>query len=128
MEGINGQFHHCTKANVFNDFFSSVFVDEDPNAVPTFTTDRDDLHLLSCVKVIPTIVFDKLYSLKSDKSPGPDGWPPIILRNCAEHLCVSLAINPLKVDCCLMIGRLGTSHQFLRGEIKLKLITTVQCT
>jgi len=68
---MNGQLHHsdCTKANAFNNFFSSVFVHEDSNTVPIFTTGRaDDLTTLSCITVTPAIVFDKLQSLKSDKS------------------------------------------------------------
>ena len=94
IEGMDGQLHHsdCTKANAFNNFFSSVFVHEDSNTVPTFTTGRDDLTTLSYITVTPAIVFDKLHSLKSNKSPGPDGWPPVILRNCAEHLCVPLSM------------------------------------
>jgi len=44
------------------------------------------------ITVIPAIVFDELHSLKSNKSCGPDGWPPVILRNCAEHLYVPLSM------------------------------------
>ena len=83
VEGIDGQLHHsdCTnKANAFNDFLSSVFVDEDPDTVPTFVTFRDDLPFSSSIQVTPTIAFEKLQSLKCDKSPGPDVWPPIILK------------------------------------------------
>ena len=67
---------------------SSVFVDKDPNSVPsiTFTTDDEGITPLSSVKVTPAIVFEKLQSLKSNKSPGPDGWPPIILKNWADHI------------------------------------------
>ena len=69
-----------------------MFVHEDSNTVPTFTTGRDDLTTLLCITVTPAIVFDKLQSLKSNKSPGPDEWPSVILRNCAELLCVPLAM------------------------------------
>ena len=44
------------------------------------------------VKINPVTVLDKLQSIKSYKSPGPDGWPPIILKNCADQLCVPIAI------------------------------------
>jgi len=82
------------RANAFNDFFCSVFVDEDPNTVPSFifTTDDRDPNPLSAIKITPATVLDKLQSLKSDKSPGPDGWPPAILKNCAKQLCVPLVI------------------------------------
>ena len=83
VEDMDGQLHHsdCGRANAFNYFFSSVIVDEDPNTVPsfTFTTDGCDLIPLSAVNITPATVFDKLQSPKSDKSPGPDRWPPAIL-------------------------------------------------
>jgi len=95
IEGMDSQLHHsdCTKANAFNNLFSSVFIHEDSNTVPTFITGRDDLTILSCITVTPAIVCDKLHSLKSNKS-RPDGciWPPFILRNCTEHLCVPLSM------------------------------------
>jgi len=75
VEGLNGQLHHsdCGRANAFNDFFSSVFVNEDPNTVSTFSTNIDGLPLLSNIKATSTTVFDKLQNLKTDKSHGPDG-------------------------------------------------------
>ena len=70
---MDGQLHHsdCGGTNTFNDFFSSVFVDEDPNTVQsfTFTTDDGDPTPLSAVNITPATVFDKLQSLESDKSP-----------------------------------------------------------
>jgi len=94
VEGLDGQLHHsdCGRANAFNDFFSSVFVNEDPNTVPTFSSNIDGLPILSNIEVTSATVFDKLQNLKSDKSPGPDGWPSVILKNCADQLCVPLAI------------------------------------
>jgi len=59
---------------------------------PFLLTYVDGLPLLSNIKVSSVTVFDKLQNLKSDKSPGPDGWPSIILKNCADQLCVPLAI------------------------------------
>ena len=94
VEGNDGQLHHTdsTKADAFNKYFCSVFVDEDSSTVPTFTTCRDDLPSLSSVQITPSIVFEKLQSLKCNKSPGPDGWPPIIFKNCADQLCIPLAM------------------------------------
>jgi len=84
VEDMDGQLHHsdCGRANAFNDFFFSVFVEEDPNTVPsfTFTTDDEDPTPLSAINITPATVFDKLQSLKSDKSPGPDRWPSAILK------------------------------------------------
>ena len=79
------------RANAFNDF-SSVFTDENPDTAPVFTTGRGDLSALSNINVTPDIVFDKLNSLKPGKSPGPDGWPSIVLKRLATQLCVPLSL------------------------------------
>ena len=94
VEGIDGQLHHSDhhRANAFNEFFSSVFTDENPDTAPAFTTGRGDLGALSNIDVTPDIVFDKLNLLKPGKSPGPDGWPSIVLKRLATQLCVPFAI------------------------------------
>ena len=79
-------------ANAFNEFFSSVFTDENPDTAPAFTSGRGDLGILSNIDVTPDIVFDKLNSLKPGKSPGPDGWPSIVLKRLATQLCVPFVI------------------------------------
>ena len=75
VEGIDEQMHHSDyhRANAFNEFFSSVFTDENPDTAPVFTTGRGDLGALSNINVTPDTVFDKLNSLKPGKSPGPEG-------------------------------------------------------
>ena len=44
---------NCTiliiRANAFNEFFSSVFMDENPDTLPIFTTGRGDLGSLSSI-------------------------------------------------------------------------------
>ena len=34
----------------------------------------------------------KLISLKTGKSPGPDGWSAEVFKQCADQLCVPLSI------------------------------------
>ena len=38
------------------------------------------------------IVYNKLINLKTDKSPGPDGWPIFALRETALQIFTPLAI------------------------------------
>ena len=89
--GSDGQLHHSDyhRANAFNKFFS---MDKNPDTISIFTTGRGDLSSLSSINVTPDLVFDKLNSLKPGKSPGPDGWPPTVLKTLATQLCVPFAI------------------------------------
>ena len=57
--------------------------------MPSFSLDREIPILNS---VTPSIVYDKLRNLKSDKSPGPEGWPVLALKEIAKELCLPLYI------------------------------------
>jgi len=81
------------KSNALNKFFSSVFTNKDPNTVPTFNANKSDDVSLSSITINPSIVFEKLVSLKTGKAPRADGWPAEIFKQCADHLCVPLSIN-----------------------------------
>ena len=61
----------------FNEYFLSVFTLSENNTVPQF-------HL---------IVYNKPISLKTNKSPGPDGFPILALRETALKISVPLAIT-----------------------------------
>ena len=57
--------------------------------------------ILSGITINPSIVFEKLASLKTGEecAPGPDGWPVEVFKQCADWLCVPLSIlltNPLE--------------------------------
>jgi len=54
---------------------------EDPNTVPNFHVDKNDDIFLSSITINPSVVFEKLTSLKCGKAPG---WP---VEKCADHLC-----------------------------------------
>ena len=75
------------RSNVLNKFFSSDFMTEDPNTVLSFHVDKNDDITLSSVTIYPSVVFEKLTSLKCGKAPGPDGWPVEVFKKCADHLC-----------------------------------------
>ena len=57
---------------------------------------------LSDINITTDIILDKLTTLNSAKSPGPDGWPPFVLKEIAQHICLPLYIifsNSLATGC-----------------------------
>ena len=131
IEGIDGKLYTSDedKSNAFNRFFSSVFTQEDPNTAPIFHIDKSDNVSLSSINITPSIVFDKLVSLKSGKSPGPDGWPAEVFKQCADQLCVPLSILFIKS---LVSGilpedwKIGYITPIYKRVTRLRLIITAQ--
>ena len=78
------------KAEVLNNFFSSVFTEEDKSDVPDFVTNQEDF--ISELNVSREEIIKKLKSLKPDKSPGPDGLHPRVLRELSEEIADPLEI------------------------------------
>ena len=72
------------KAEILNDFFSSVFTEEDKSDVPDFITDQKDF--ISELNISREDIVKKLQSLKPDKSPGPDGLHPRVLKELSEEI------------------------------------------
>jgi len=70
--------------DVLNKFFQSVITQEDLHAVLDFTPK------VSCylgeICITMEEVHDKLSSLNPNKAPGPDGFHPCLLKNCANTL------------------------------------------
>ena len=79
------------KANALNDYFCSVFTDEDLSNIPT-PSKTHYRSVLSEVTITREMVLKKLRDLKPNKSPGLDGWHPFYLRELAEELCTPLSI------------------------------------
>jgi hypothetical protein len=80
------------RADAFNKFFASVFTAVPPDD-PKFEEDRRDapppipmMHL----EINRTSVLKHLNALDGDKSPGPDGIYPIVLKELAEVIASSL--------------------------------------
>ena len=98
IEDMDGKLHTSDEdiSNAFNRYFSSVFTHEDPNTAPTFHIDKSDDTSLSSIAINPSVVFKKLVSLKTGKSPGPDGWPAEVFKQCTDQLCVPLSILFIK--------------------------------
>jgi hypothetical protein len=79
------------KAEVLNQFFSSVFTREDIDNVPSLG-DRYEGEVLSDLKVTEEAVLKKLIKLKSSKSAGPDGLHPRVLKEVANQIKTPLRI------------------------------------
>ena len=75
------------KANVFADYFSSVFV-VDNNVLPPFQTDcNGSLGTFTCsVQDIIKVVT----RLSNNSAPGPDGYTPYFLKNILAHVAAPL--------------------------------------
>ena len=77
--------------NVLSDFFSSVFTKEpEGNDMPQFDSRCDNI--LNFVNISEDIVLKKLNSVKVDKSQGPDGINPRILKECSSSVVKPLHI------------------------------------
>ena len=81
-----------TKATCFNNYFSSVFTDEDKTSLPSLrSTIVWGSDLLTTINVAPHDVLDVLITLKESKACGPDVIPARLLKEGAEGICTSLA-------------------------------------
>ena len=79
------------KAQALNDFFTSVFTDENLHNVPSMPTTQI-IEALSTIEITPYIVKSKLDSLNPNKSPGQDGWHPHFLKELSDAICIPLSI------------------------------------
>ena len=68
------------KAEALNNFFTSIFIQENLSSIPSFTLDTT-VPLLQSVTVSPHIVYKKLLDINPGKSSGPEGWPDCSQRN-----------------------------------------------
>ena len=78
------------QAQVLNDFFSSVFTEEDLSSIPNLE-DRYQNDPLGNIHITPAMVLKKLNKLKVHKSAGPDGIHPRVLKETADAICTPLA-------------------------------------
>ncbi|XP_064638277.1 uncharacterized protein LOC135494302 [Lineus longissimus] len=81
------------KAEVLNDFFTSVFTIEDKSNIPPpdlEPMDPNDINLE--LFITPAEVRKKLEELKVSKSPGPDGIHPRVLKELSNELAIPLSL------------------------------------
>ena len=77
------------KAEILNNYFSSVFTEENLTNIPFIAeAENSDGATLTDVVITPAAVKDKLSKLNVNKAQGPDGIPPRVLKELAEELSV----------------------------------------
>ena len=80
------------KSEVLNNFFTSVFTDEDLNNIPDLNINQDIQTKSSSAEVTTEEMKKLLEQLKAGKSPGPDQLHPRILKECAKELALPLKL------------------------------------
>jgi len=73
------------KAEVLNDFFKSVFTVEDTTDIPRLA-ERHGGSLITELVITEEMVLEKLKSLKTNKSPGPDMCHPYVLSKLRDEM------------------------------------------
>jgi len=66
------------KAQIFNDYFSSVFSEESLTKIPNITL-KNCIHKYTWIIFSESQILDKLSKLNCTKSPGPDAIHPRVL-------------------------------------------------
>ena len=91
IKNMNGDLisDSFVKANIFNDFFASVFID-DNGSVPK-TPHVNHKNHISEIVFSPDMVLEAIKKLKPSSSYGPDKVPNLILKRCANELSGPLA-------------------------------------
>ena len=81
------------KAAMYNAYFSSVYTSEDLSSIPDITSKLPSgIPGLSVIEVKESTVFALLRKLLPDKSPGPDGIHPRVLKECATEMAHPLTV------------------------------------
>ena len=63
-----------------------------PTKIPVLCHPYREAVILSAITVTPSIIYSKFENIKSDKSPGPEGFPALALKEAAEELSLPLYI------------------------------------
>ena len=79
------------KAETLNEFFSSVFTDEQLDNIPEERYEFLGNYLRTFV-ISQERVEAKLAKLNPSKTPGPDKWHPLLLRSIADLISLPLSI------------------------------------
>jgi len=77
------------KAQLLNNYFCSVFTNEDSHSLPSFEIPCT-IFPIDTIEISWASVFHKLSNINTSKSPGPDGWPPIVLKETADSISLPL--------------------------------------
>ena len=80
------------KADTLNSQYVKTFTEEDLSNLPTFKTKNVTTEPLEDIRFSEGMVLKKLKALRVDKSPGPDGLHPRVLKELAEQLALPLSL------------------------------------
>ena len=76
-------------ADLFAEYFQEVYTVEDLSNIPTVP--ERDCTWNDTICFSKELVYDKQQMLKTDKSPGPDGLHPMLLKECAASIAGPLS-------------------------------------
>ena len=79
------------KAEIFSNYFASVWTDENTNELPYFRP-RNVKFPMKEIEITEDMVYKKLDKLKTDKTPVPGGAHPLILKELAGVLSKPITI------------------------------------
>ena len=101
------------KSTELNNFFSSVFTDEDTSNIPETNFDNKNFKKLFSADIQEDEMRKLLESTNSGKSPGPDELHPKILKECSVELA-----KPLKMmfDLTMKVGKIP--QEWKQAEVK----------
>ena len=80
-------------ADDLNEYFSSVFTEEDISSLPLPVTkfEGDESHNLEQLFVTPEMISKTIKTMKVNKSPGVDGIIPKLLKEIVNEISIPLA-------------------------------------
>ena len=96
INDLVGESNECVsddidKAELLNNCFCSVFTSEDSNSLPSFGV-SSSISFIRTIDISLSTVHYKLSKVDVSKSPGPDGWPPVILKETADSISLPLPL------------------------------------
>jgi len=93
LKKVNGDMTTTDEetANLLSDYFKEVYTVEDVDNLPTVAESNNTWNDTD-LQLTESIVMDKLQKLKTDKSPGPDGIHPLLLKEGAPVLAKPLSL------------------------------------
>ena len=80
------------KANLLNDVFASVGNVDDGKPLDVSSTTSRGIKLDSIAFTPEILLRELMRNIKSNSSPGPDGYPPTLLKNLSHSLAQPLSV------------------------------------
>ena len=98
-------------AQVLNQYFTTVFTDENMDNIPESRCLCSDENILKDVDVSYEVVLKKLEETDPEKAPGDDSIHPVILRKLAQQMAKPLSMmftNSHQLNFCKLIANKST--------------------